>query len=99
MSIKISYNFNAKVWKHSANNGWYFVSLPKELGTELRNNLRWQEQGWGRMHAEAKIGTSTWKTAIWFDTKLGTYLLPLKQEIRKKEKIEIENVLCVEISI
>ena len=30
---------------------------------------------------------SEWKTAIWFDTKQDTYLLPLKAEIRKKENI------------
>ena len=35
----------------------------------------------------AKIGNTQWETAIWFDTKLDTYLLPLKAEIRKKEKI------------
>jgi hypothetical protein len=29
------------------------------------------------------------KTAIWFDTKVNTYLLPLKAEIRKKENFEI----------
>ena len=40
----------------------------------------------------AKTGNTQWETAIWFDTKLDTYLLPLKAEIRKKEKIE-ESVL------
>ncbi len=27
-------------------------------------------------------------TAIWFDTKSNTYLLPIKAAIRKKEKVE-----------
>ena len=47
----------------------------------------------------AKIGNTQWETAIWFDTKLDTYLLPLKAEIRKKEKIttdkEIEIVIWI----
>ena len=42
------------------------------------------------MKAIAKIGNSQWETAIWFDTKHKTYLLPLKAEIRKKEYLETD---------
>ena len=49
--------------------------------------MKWQEEGWGRLKATAKIGNSQWETAIWFDTKRKTYLLPLKADIRKKENI------------
>ena len=47
----------------------------------------------------AKIGNTQWETAIWFDTKLDTYLLPLKAEIRKKEKIETEKEVEIMIWI
>jgi hypothetical protein len=29
-------------------------SLPEELGAEIRENLRWQEEGWGRLKATAQ---------------------------------------------
>jgi hypothetical protein len=89
----IKYVFSAKVWYHSSDpsmSGWYFVSLPKETAKEIRENLKCLEEGWGRMKVTAKIGGNEWKTAIWFDTKHDTYLLPLKAEIRKKENIEID---------
>lgn len=89
MNGKINYEFYATPWQHSAPNGWHFVSLPKELAAEIRENLKWQEEGWGRLKATAQIGNSKWETAIWFDTKHQTYLLPLKAEIRKKERLEI----------
>lgn len=88
MNGKIRYEFSAKAWQHSSPGGWYFVSLTTEMADEIRKNLKWQEEGWGRLKAIAKIGNSEWETAIWFDTKHNTYLLPLKAEIRKKEKIE-----------
>lgn len=88
MNGKIRYDFFAKVWQHSATNGWHFISLPADISTEIRQNLKWQEEGWGRLKATVKIGNSQWETAIWFDTKHKTYLLPLKSEIRKKENIE-----------
>lgn len=88
MTGKINYEFSAKIWQYSGTNGWYFVSLPADMASEIRANLRWQEEGWGRMKAMAKIGQTQWDTAIWFDTKLKTYVLPLKAEIRKKEQLE-----------
>ena len=72
-------------------NGWLaFYSLPYELAKEIRTALKSEEEGWGRLAATAKIGNSEWKTAIWFDTKLGTYLLPLKADIRKKENLQMD---------
>jgi hypothetical protein len=85
---KIQYEFSEKPWQHASPGGWYFVSLPKEMSKEIRKMLQSEEEGWGRLKAEAKIGNSTWKTAIWFDSKKDTYLLPLKAEIRRKENIE-----------
>lgn len=86
----IKYEFNASPWQYNAPGGWYFVSLPEKLGKEIRNALKSEEEGWGRLKVTARIGNSEWTTAIWFDTKANTYLLPLKAEIRKREKLEIE---------
>lgn len=88
MQAKITYTFSAEIWQYGAPGGWYFVSLPENLATEIRTHLKWQEEGWGRLKATAKIGASTWDTAIWFDTKKNTYILPLKAQIRQQEKLE-----------
>ncbi len=90
MEGKIKYGYSTKIWKHNAPGGWYFVSLPKKLSKEIRQNLKWQEEGWGRMKAFAQIGESKWETAIWFDTKKGAYILPIKAEIRKKANLKID---------
>ena len=81
------FEFNAKPWQHSSPNGWHFISLPKSMAKEIRTALKSEEEGWGRLKAFAKVGNTEWKTAIWFDTKMNTYLLPLKAEIRKKENV------------
>lgn len=88
MNGKVKYQFTAKTWQHASPGGWHFISLPKEMSKEIRKYLQSEEEGWGRLKATAKIGDSEWNTAIWFDTKGNTYLLPLKAEIRKKECIE-----------
>ena len=97
MSINITYKFSAPVWQHPSPGGWYFVSLPIEFSEEIRQNMKWQEEGWGRMKTKSKIRETSWDTAIWYDTKLGTYILPLKVDIRKKEKIKIGDIFEIEI--
>ncbi len=97
--MKINYDFIAKVWKHSSSGGWYFISLPEIYSTEIRKILFREEEGWGRLKVLAKVRNSEWKTAIWFDTKHNTYLLPIKSDIRTKEKIELENEIHITISI
>ena len=89
----IKYEFTSKIWKYNGQAGWHFISLPKDLAKEIRENLKWQEEGWGRLKATAKICESEWQTAIWFDTKMNTYLLPLKAEIRKKENLEADKII------
>jgi hypothetical protein len=92
---KIKYQFSADLWKDKAEGGWYFVTLPQDYSDEIRNELQWQEEGWGRMKASAEINELNWDTSIWFDTKSKRYILPVKAVIRKKlslkdgDKLEI----------
>jgi len=89
----------AEPWQYVGGGGWYFVSLPKEVSAEIRNYFKQEEEGWGRLKAISKIGNTEWKTAIWFDTKMNTYLLPLKAEIRKKEDLAVGKQVKVMIWI
>ena len=89
--------FKAKVWKYRGPAGWYFVTLPKTLSKKIRSKHGLSEEGWGRLKTSATIGKSQWKTAIWFDTKAQSYLLPLKSLIRKKEKIEVNTQVKVQL--
>ena len=98
----VKYDFVAKPYQYSSSAemcGWTFVSLPKELAGEIRENYKRREEGWGRLKVVAKIGNSEWRTAIWFDTKQDTYLLPLKAEIRKKEKIVLDSDIKIVLSV
>ena len=99
MDGKIRYDFSAEIWKHSSTGSWFFVSLPRDLSHEIRKNLKWQEEGWGRMKAQAEIGELKWDTAIWFDKKRDAYLLPLKAEIRKKARLKVRDKIKVKLWI
>ncbi len=95
MENGIKYEFTATPWLYE----WLFVAMPEAMAREIRDNLKCLEEGWGRMKVTAKVGESKWRTAIWFDTKSNTYLLPIKAEIRKKEKVEAGKEISIIIWI
>ena len=94
---KPTYTFTARVHVYPGEAAWRFVLLPLEMSLEIRAHLKHEEQGWGRLKATAEIGATRWETAIWFDTKAGTYMLPLKASVRKKEGIADGNEVMVNI--
>lgn len=87
------------MWKYDGPAGWYFVTLPKVLSAKIRKSHGTSEEGWGRLKAAAAIGKSKWKTAIWFDTKAGSYLLPVKADVRKSEAIVENSSVQVKIQL
>ncbi len=91
--------FTAKPWQYKGKGAWIFVSLPQKTSKEIRKLFRQEEEGWGRLKATAQVGSSEWKTAIWFDSKAETYLLPLKADIRKKENVETGKPVKVTLRI
>ncbi len=95
----IKYQFRAAPWKYSGSDSWTFISLPKNISREIRKSLKHEEEGWGRLKVIAKIGDTEWKTAIWFDTKVDTYILPLKKDIRQKENIELNKTITATLLI
>lgn len=93
------YSFKAKPFHHSPTGGWVFVALPVKVSAQIRQKHKWDEEGWGRLKARARINQTEWNTAIWFDSKKNSYLLPLKAEIRKRENIKPDKWLNITVTL
>ena len=66
---------------------WYFVTLPRDESEQIKFFAGHISGGFGSIPVIATIGKTSWKTSIFPYKKAGGYILPLKAEIRKKEKI------------
>lgn len=93
------YNFKGKVWKYEGAAGWYFVTLPQSLSRAIRKSHGLSEEGWGRLKANASIKDCNWQTAIWFDSKAKSHLLPIKASVRKVVKISIGSSISVTLHL
>lgn len=81
------FKVRSKVWIYPGMTGWHFVYVDKKISERIRvTQAGMRRRGWGSVPVAVTLRKSTWKTSI-FPEKDGTYLLPLKKEIRKNEGV------------
>jgi hypothetical protein len=96
------YTFKTKVWlweTDKAPASWHFISVPPKYAIDIKDIFQSNKRGFGSLRVKATIGNTTWNTSIFPDNKSDTYLLPLKKDVREKEKISVGQTKQVKISI
>lgn len=79
--------------------GWHFVTVPREQSDTIKKTFGGMKRGWGSLPVIVTIGKTSWKTSIFPDKKAGAYLLPLKADVRKKEKVIMGDEISFTIQI
>jgi len=92
--------FTAKVWLYPGDvANWHFVTLPKPIGAGIKDAYRGLTKGFGSLPVTVTIGGTTWKTSIFPDKFSGSYLLPLKASVRKREDIYTDDEVTVTLQV
>jgi hypothetical protein len=94
--VSDTYSFTAEIWEWEGKAAWFFVTLPTELSAEIREVPR-MPRGFGSVRVSVAIGRSRWQTSIFPDSKVKSYILPVKKAVRVAEGIEVHD--HVEVSI
>ena len=87
--------------------GWHFVTLPQKQSDEIKKIFGAMKRGWGSLPVtvtilrprSGQVGKTSWKTSIFPDKKAGAYLLPLKSDVRKKERINAGDAITVSVDV
>lgn len=94
------YEFKAEVWKWPGMAAWHFVTVNLEVAVRIREDRAGTPRvGWGSIPVNVTVGNTTWKTSIFPDKKSGSYLLPMKADVRKKENISAGDTVSVQLFI
>ena len=83
----IEIEVNAPVFQADDGDAWHWAELPEELTEVVDRFTGGPSGGWASVKVEATVGATTWNTSL-FLSDGGTYLLPVKQPVRKAEHIE-----------
>jgi len=94
-----TFEFTAPLWRYPGEEGWHFVSLPPEMGDDITDLTAGIRAGFGSVRVAVTVGGTSWRTSIFPDGKTGTYLLPVKKEVRDAEKLETGDEVRARVQI
>lgn len=90
--------FSGPIWPWNGKGSWHFITLPEDLGHEIRFHTS-EQKAFGSVAVNVKCRKSEWKTSLFKDRKSGSYLLPVKASVRDSEGLHAGDMLDVEISL
>lgn len=94
------FEFRAKLWRYPGDNAaWHFLTVPKLKSKQIRALSQGLRNAFGSLRVIATIGKTSWRTSVFADTKAGAFLLPVKAEVRKKEKIVHGDTVAIVLEI
>lgn len=78
--------FTAVLWEHDGDGAWHFVTLPEAVADEVEAVTAGdQRRGFGSVRVEVTVGATTWRTSLFPDSRRRSYVLPVKQAVRRAE--------------
>lgn len=95
---RVTYSLRGKLWRYSGQAAWFFITLPKGPAKEVRGLFEGLARG-ASLPAVVTVGGTTWTTAIFWDKKAGSYLLPVKADVRKAESLEDGGFVAYRIEV
>jgi hypothetical protein len=76
---------------------FYFVPVPDEESANIREVAAIATYGWGVIPVEARVGEAAFTTSLF--PKDGGYLLPLKDAVRKPQRLSAGDDVTVEMTV
>jgi len=84
----VQHVFRARIWEHSPGDpgSWHFLTVPARLSEDLALEAG-PRTGFGSIRVQVSIGSTTWHTSVFPDAATGSYVLPVKKQVRRSEDL------------
>ncbi|AAK24508.1 DUF1905 domain-containing protein [Caulobacter vibrioides] len=92
------YDFEAEIWRSSGASGWFFATLPIEVAEGLRA-LHGPRAGFGSLRVRAHLAGVNWDTSVFPDARSGSFLLPLKAQVRERTGVTAGDRAAIRIDL
>jgi hypothetical protein len=89
----VDLEFSGEVWHWRGPAPFHFVTVPEDESAALQAAASLVTYGWGMIPVAARIGSTRWTTSLF--PKDGGYAVPLKDLVRKAERIDVGDEVTV----
>lgn len=93
----VALSFEADVIHWRGPSPYFFAPLPPEAAAEIRRVAKAVSYGWGVIPVEARIADIAFTTSLFPQPE--TYLLPLKDAVRRSANITAGDRIAVEMTV
>ena len=92
----MEFEFEGRVVEWRGPAPFYFVAIPTDESDDIKLLAKGTEY-WGQVPVDVRITDTEFSTALF--PKDGRYLLPLKAAVRQSARIDVDQMVAVELSI
>jgi hypothetical protein len=92
------FEFDAEVWLADGGS-WHFVSVPEDVADDIEARYGHRAAGFGSLRVDVTVGSSSWKTSVFPDSKRATYVLPVKKAVRTAERLDAGSRARVRLTV
>ena len=89
--------FSAPMFEWRGPAPYHFVAVPEDEADELRDAAAYVTYGWGMIPVRGRIGGTDFTTSLW--PKDGGYVVPIKDAVRKPERLELGDEITVRLTV
>lgn len=93
------YKVTSKVVPYPGMAAWHFAYLDKKQAEMIKKKHSPKARGFGSIRVTVTLGKTKWKTSIFPDKHSGSYVLPLKAQVRRAEGIDAGDTVKFTIEI
>lgn len=92
--------FTAPLWLWNGKGAWHFITLPPDEAGLVRMAVpKRKTRGWGSVRVKARIGETSFATSLFPATQVKSYLLPIKADVRRAERLNVGDKVDVTLSL
>lgn len=89
--------FKGPIWEWRGPAPYHFVTVPEAPAGMIEAASEMVTYGWGMIPVAVQLGDTSWTTSLW--PKDGGYVVPLKDAVRKAEKLEVGDMVEISLTV
>ena len=93
----MEFTFEAALWRWQGDAAWHFIALPEDVTDEIEDSPI-ARGGFGSVRVDVQVGSTSWSTSLFPDKARGTFVLPVKKQVRDREGLVEGDILRVHLS-
>ena len=96
-SVGLDLAFSGELWYWRGPAPFHFITMPDDPSAAVRAVSAIVSYGWGVIPVRVRIGATVWETSLF--PKDGRYLVPIKDAVRKAERLVLGETITVQLVV